>query len=384
MQRTVCIVLEPSRAQATALTDTAAQFTAVFNKVAAYGWGRREKNGVTLHHACYRPLKAQYPDLVSDLHIQARVKATEAVKSTLARLRRGRKVSCPQSSACPPRYNVHTFTVDWESRTVRLSTTAGRQTLRFHVPAYFERYMGAADVDTADLIHRDGRWRLHIVVTVPTPEVAANDTVIGVDFGLNQPVVTSHNRFLGRRRWRAIEARRFKLKRALQRKANKSAKRHLRRVRHKQARFRRDCDHVLSKQIVAATPPGGTIALENLKEVRTRAKRRRGKQNRRLHSWSFAQIKTFVTYKAESRGCTVAAVDPRHTSQRCSRCGYTARNNRRSRAWFRCRRCGFQLHADLNGARNIAAKYHASRSNAAWGGLSVNQPIVGRREFAHA
>lgn len=64
----------------------------------------------------------------------------------------------------------------------------------------------------------------------------------------------------------------------------------------------------------------------------------------------------------------VVAVDPRHTSQACSRCGHTARNNRRSQSDFWCRQCDVRLNADLNAARNIAAKYRAG------GGIS---PLVG-------
>jgi hypothetical protein len=89
---------------------------------------------VKLHHATYYPLKADFPDLVSELHVQARVKATEAVKSALALKRAGRKVRQPSSSSCPPRYNLHTYRVDWESRTLRLSLVGGRQTIRFHIP----------------------------------------------------------------------------------------------------------------------------------------------------------------------------------------------------------------------------------------------------------
>ena len=47
------------------------------------GWQQNEKNGIELHRALYYPLKADYPELVSDLHVQARVKATEAIKSAL-------------------------------------------------------------------------------------------------------------------------------------------------------------------------------------------------------------------------------------------------------------------------------------------------------------
>src|SRR5438034_4094271 len=84
MQRTIRLRLLPTVEQAGALTETARLFTLAFNAVIAHGWQHREKNGVTLHHATYRSLKAEYPSLVSDLHIQARVKATEAVKSALA------------------------------------------------------------------------------------------------------------------------------------------------------------------------------------------------------------------------------------------------------------------------------------------------------------
>jgi IS605 OrfB family transposase len=376
MQRTIRILLEPSPSQAAALAETSRQFTAVFNAVCTHGWHERLSNGVKLHHATYYPLKADYPDLVSDLHVQARVKATEAVKSALALYKTGRKVSQPHSDACPPHYNVHTYRVDWESRTVRLSLVGGRKTIRFHIPQYSAKYAGYP-ADTADLLFRDGRWWLHVIVSVPAPEVEPTDQVVGVDLGLSRPAVTSNNRFLGKRAWKAVEGRLFKLKRALQKKGSRSAKRHLKRVRHKQARWRRNADHILSKQIVRSVAPGGTIVLENLKDIRKRVKmRRKTETQRRMHSWSFAQLKGFIGYKAEERGCMVVAVDPRHTSQACSRCGYQARNNRRSRDLFVCRACSYSLHADLNGARNIAAKYRAGGGMSPVGGLCVNQPIV--------
>jgi putative transposase len=376
MQRTIRLKLTPSPAQAANLAETSRQFTAVFNAVCAVGWEQQITNGVQLHHATYYPLKANYPALVSDLLVQARVKATEAVKSALALQKAGRKVGLPVSDACPPRYNVHTYKVDWESQTVRMSMIGGRQTIRFGVPDYHAQYANCP-TDSADLLFRHGHWWLHVVVTVPAPDVEPTDQVVGVDLGIVRPAVTSNHRFLGKRAWKAIEGKLFHLKRALQKKGTKSAKRHLKRMCGKQVRFRRTNDHILSKRIVAAIEPGGTIVLENLTDIRKRAKiKRKTRTSRRVHSWSFAQLKSFVAYKAEGRGCTVVAVDPRHTSQMCSCCGHTARNNRRSRGQFVCRKCGFELHADLNAARNIAAKYHASVARRDAGGLPVNQPIV--------
>jgi putative transposase len=105
--------------------------------------------------------------------------------------------------------------VDWTSQTVRLSLVSAGQTLRFYLPAYTAGYAGFP-TDTADLMLRDGRWWLHVVVSLPDVEIA--------------PIVQAQAPVAAERhRW---------------------AKRHLKRVRHKHARFRRDCDHGLSKQIV--------------------------------------------------------------------------------------------------------------------------------------
>jgi len=383
MDRTVPLPLLAPPEDTAALRETIQQATTVFNAVCAYGFTHQIRNGVTLHHRLYRPLKTQCPALVSDLHIQARVKAAEALKSAFARRRRGLPVSCPHSTMCAPRYNHHTFRLDWGARTVRLSTTRGRRTIPFRLPKYAERY-ATRRVSTADLVYRDGHVSLHVVADMPAPEIVPSTDVLGVDMGEAQPAVTSRPRFLGKRLWKAIEGRYFRLRRALQRAGTKSATRHLRRMRHRQRRFRRECDHVLSKQIVTSVGSGAVIALERLTGIRTRARQRKGKQNRRFHGWSFAQLRRFIEYKAEDRGCTVAEVDPRHTSQRCSRCGHTARTNRRSRALFQCRACNFTLHADLNAARNIAAAYRAGPGRPRTSGLPVNQPDVAHRELVGA
>ena len=57
--------------------------------------------------------------------------------------------------------------------------------------------------------------------------------------------------------------------------------------------------------------------------------------------------------KAESAGRTVIKVNPRHTSQQCSRCGHVAAGNRVTQAEFRCQQCGHEAHADVNAALNI-------------------------------
>jgi len=412
MDRTVRIQLHPTPEQAIALQETLRQFTEAFNQVCAYGWQQHEKNGVRLHHATYRSTKEACPGLVSDLLIQARVKATEALKSAFTwkarheasypkkvakALKRGKTapelkpVKCPQSKSCPIRYNVHTYTLNWERSLVRLSTSAGKRSIPFVVPAYGAKYAGGT-VCTADLCYRKGTWWLHVVVQIPEPQVTPSDEVIGVDLGLNRPAVTSKRHFLGSRHWKEIDRRHFRLKRKLQSNGSKSANRHLKSLSRKQARFHRDCDHVLSKRIVQNALPGSTLVLENLKDIRDNAKMGRGKKNktvdtkRRLHGWTFAQLYDFLAYKAQEQGISVVKIDPRHTSQTCSRCGYQHRSNRRSQSLFLCRHCKYCLNADLNASYNIREKYRDSLASAGRsfaGGLpssSLSSPLFGVRD----
>jgi IS605 OrfB family transposase len=250
---------------------------------------------------------------------------------------------------------------------VKLSTGAGRIDVGFTLPDVFSRATEGS-VCTADLIHRDGRFWLHVVIDLPAPEVAPTDVSVGVDLGLSHPAVTSEGGFLGKKHWKEVESRIFRRKRQLQSKGSKSARRRLRILRGKQARFRRDCDHILSKQIVEGVGPGGRVILENLKDIRSRVRQRKGQQQRRLHAWSFAQLRHFVCYKSECVGVRVTFIDPRHTSQTCSRCGHQHRSNRRSQSLFKCRKCSFMLNADLNAARNVRDKYLAS----------LGKPLAGR------
>jgi IS605 OrfB family transposase len=260
------------------------------------------------------------------------------------------------------RYNVHTYSLNWEAQSIRVSTTQGKMSISFTVPHFSAQYIGCK-IATADLIYRKGKWWLHVVVAVPEPVVEKSPLVVGIDLGLNRPAVTSQRQFLGSSHWKEVDRRSFRIRRKLQSNGSKSAKRHLQKLSKRQARFHRDCDHVLSKRIIQTTPRSATIVFENLTNIRARSDIGKSKTHdtkSRLHGWSFAQLNDFTTYKAQERGIRVERVDPRHTSQMCSNCGYQHRANRRSQSFFKCRSCGYSLNADLNAAYNIRDKHIAS------------------------
>jgi IS605 OrfB family transposase len=200
------------------------------------------------------------------------------------------------------------------------------------------------------------------------PVIMPTEETVGVDLGIKNPATDSRNEFYGDKHWKNIEDRTFELRRRLQSKGTKSAKRRLKKLSGKQKRFRKDCDHVLSKRLVKSVEAGATLAFEELTNIRGRAKVRKA-QRRRLHGWSFAQFQAFVCYKAEAKGINAGFVDPRYTSQKCSLCGHIERGNRPTQSEFRCKKCDFECHADLNAALNIRADFLKRR-------VAVNPPIV--------
>jgi putative transposase len=350
MDRTIVAQLHPTSELYQVLKRTIEEHTACFNAVADFGFLSKCSNGVELHKATYYDLRHKYPDLPAQLVCAARVKATEAVKSALTwqkkheanypkRVAKAKKagkeppkfkpVRAPRSLICPIRYDARSYWVKWETMTASLATVAGRVQVDFTVPEYAREYSGY-QVCSADLCYRKSKFTLHIVVSLPEPNLPPTQEIIGVDLGLNRPAVLSNRHFLGERRWKEQERRIFRIRRKLQAKGTKSA----------------------NKKV-------------DLK--------------RRMHSWSFAQLSSFTEYKAAARGSIVTKVDPRQTSQTCSKCGYHHRSNRRSQSLFKCRQCGYCLNADLNASKNIREKYItslASVDTSSLVGTSVNVPIV--------
>lgn len=395
--RTIRIRLQPTAEQAARLQQTMQEYTACFNEVCQLADTEKISNGLDLHRLTYASHRAS-THLPSQLICAARVKATEAIKSVRTyrrkqvqtyqkRLKKAQKTGksikplrlakMPHSRLCAIRYDARSFRFDRNSRVVSLvhvqqpGQIRNRATIRASVPVHYEQYLTQEwSQESADLLYRKGSFWLHLVVSRTLPVTEPTGKAIGVDLGINRLAVTSHPRFFGSKRIKETNHRYFRLRRSLQAKGTKSAKRHLKKLSGRLKRFQGDANHVAAKQIVSSCQPGDTLVMENLTDIRERTTGRR-KQRRAMSNWSFSQLQAFVAYKAAYRGVNVEFVDARYSSQACSRCGHIDKRNRVSQSVFSCKRCGHQQNADLNAADNLA-----SRARCATGGLTVKQPIV--------
>jgi IS605 OrfB family transposase len=77
--------------------------------------------------------------------------------------------------------------------------------------------------------------------------------------------------------------------------------------------------------------------------------------NKSILDQGWGEFKRQLKYKLEWCNGIYVEVEPRYTSQKCSKCGNTNRANRTSQDKFCCQSCYYTEHADINAALNILA-----------------------------
>ena len=342
--------LLPTPAQAAALRATMERFNAACDWLAGQAFAAHTADKYALQRDHYRALRERF-GLSAQMAVRAVSKVAEVFKRD--------KTTCPRFrplGAVPFDQRIYSFKgLD----RVSILTLGGRELIPFVAGAYHAARLGG-DVarGQADLVLRRGKFYLYVTVDVPDGAPVDPEGWLGVDLGIRNLATDSDGERHSGAAVEAVRVRVHKLRGALQAAGTKSAKRHLRKLAGREARFRSHTNHVLSKRLVCkAQDTGRGLALEDLRGIRDRTRFRKP-QRAQIGSWAFFQLRAFLAYKCQRAGVALAIVDPRHTSQTCPECGCFDRGNRRSQAEFRCKSCGFAAHADHVGARNVARRAH--------------------------
>jgi len=312
-------------------------------------WQAQEFRRVPVHHLTYYEARARF-GLPSQLAVRAIGVVTDSYKAD-----KTRKHTFGQRSAVV--YDERLCKVG--STTVALRTLDGRQSIRWAGGGYQKTQLAAAlRIGECDLLYRADKDRWRLAVTIDLPDTPTTPTVdaIGVDQGIVNVAVTSDGDLYGGATVLGVRRRYVHMRQKLQKKGTKSARRLLKRRAKKERRFQQDVSHTITKRIANhARAMGRAVGCEDLKGIRSRVQVRRS-QRRTHSSWAFGQFTAYLAYKCQERGVPFALVDPRFTSQTCSRCGHCEKANRHSQSSFLCRQCGFAANADINGAENIRVK----------------------------
>ena len=356
MKLVVQIQLLPDRDASRSLLGTVERFNAACNWTAGEAFQRQVSNRIELQRLIYRDIRDRF-GLSAQMTCLCIRRVCEAYK---------------RDKSIQPNFRKHAA-MPFDQRTMRfqgidrvsLLTLQGRRLVPFIVGRYGEDRLNFPK-GQADLVRRkNGSWFLLVTVEVPDNTPVPATDFIGVDLGIAN-IATDSDPDTEPYSGENIERIRRKhnlQRRRLQRKGTKGAKKKLKRLARKEARFRRHGNHVISKTTVArAKGTGRGIALEDLGAIRDRLTARGTDARNRLSGWSFGQLYAFLAYKAQLAGVPIEVVDPAYTSQTCAACGHCRKSNRKSQSEFVCKACGHRAHADKNAARNIRARALAKRA----------------------
>jgi IS605 OrfB family transposase len=268
-------------------------------------------------------------------------------------------------------YNNRTYKIDNHIISIPLYTSKCqrfafpvKQTERFE---QLQRYIeNGCKLGKASLFYKRGKWYFAVSIKIADKETT-NSNVMGIDIGLRQLAVASvkmpQGKEINRQFYNGKQAGFIRKKyRSLRRKLGKSKKvKAIKTINDKEQRWMTDLNHKISRQLInlAVQEQVGIIIMENLDNIRNTAISL-NRADRNLHSWTFYQLQQFIEYKAELAGIKVEYINPKYTSQSCSKCGKVKKSNRKANL-YSCE-CGNHIHSDLNASRNIANKYLEQQS----------------------
>lgn len=271
---------------------------------------------------------------------------------------------------------------------VSLSTVNGRIECKFELPSGsptpYEQYVLSEDYEfRASTLQYDkatNEFYFHITTRkagsggeddVEVSEDTEHQTVLGIDLGVNSLAVSSTGRF-----WQGDDydhwCREFEKRRGeMQQRGTQAAHNALLRLGKREEAWRKQYIHTVANEIVseAVEHDCDVIVFEDLTDIRERLP-----QAKWHHVWAFRRLFEYVEYKAPECDVAVKQVPSNHTPQRCSRtdCGFTHESNRDGEQ-FCCLKCGYEVNADYNAAKNIGVRYarkqqHKLRSSPKSGG----------------
>lgn len=293
----------------------------------------------------------------------------KAFRAFFRRLKTTAKAGFPRFQA-KSRFDSAEFRVG-DGLTIRKNNRLGLVGIPGQIKVKWHRTLPAeAKVGAAVISRSCGKWYVCFQIELPDVEIAQrNSPAIGIDVGLSSLIATSDGETVNAPRWtRKAAKKQRRLQRALARcrrnsKRRLKVKRNLARHSASTANRRRDFLHKLSRSLVDRYT---IIAIEDLNVERLA----RSMLAKSVHDAAWGQLRQFLTYKAESAGSEVIAVDPRGTSQVCSECGCSVPKTLAER-WHDCPECGYSANRDVNAARNVLLRASLLRPGTGLGAPSV-------------
>ena len=359
MKLTLQTQLLPDATDAARLKATVERFNEAADWLAGFAFERKVNNKLVLQKLAYRELRKCF-GISSQMAVRCIAQVCEAYKGDKTIRPRFRK-----HAAVP--YDKRLMSFKGPDR-VSLLTLEGRVIVPVVMGAYQRERFTPAHGQCDLVLRGDGKWFLLVTVDLPEGTTTPMTDFLGVDLRIANIATDSDGK---RHSGDDVERTRQHYAnhcRGLDRAAGavrrrgkrpKSIRKARRRAACKEARFRKDRNHIISKKLVAkAKDTGRRIGLEDLQGIRDRTTvaSRNGPGTAVGRSSSCGpSSSTRPNWWASRWSWWIPGTPVAHVPS----AGITRRPTARANRNFECRVCGHCSHADLVGARNISSRARA-------------------------
>ena len=309
----------------------------------------------SVHNAVYTTIRNSYPRLTSNAVITIYRDVMGSIRSIRSNGHENAKI--PEKVQLNHRLNRYLYShLTAEGIMLTTNTKRIRSPITFktypHLQEMFKKYVPGDPT----IFMRNGKFYMSIPFKVPETPLA-NDTCVGVDLGERRFAVTSHGVMFNDRKYNARKRRLRYLKRCLQKKGTKSARKHKRNLSVKERNQSTDMCRRMANSIIQSTN-ASILVLEDLSDIKQNTSKtkegfKKKNHNRRIGQVPFYKFKQILSYKALLAGKRVETVSPIMTSQTDCLTGKKD-GTRKNRRFYR--KNGTVLDADWNAAVNIAQK----------------------------
>jgi IS605 OrfB family transposase len=350
----------------------------VFNEASKihYGDGSKRKNSIVeLHAGFYSKFRLAHPEIPSQIVIRGEQACLSAYRSIKSNKHEIHKAIEKKNLSIRLDKRIYTYKED----KIKLTSLDKRVTVDFKRYPKIEEMLKSYEFCDPLLFERDGKIWIALTFKVPAKPESIEKLAVGIDLGVNRVVATSEGKIFQDKKFNKTKRKLRFLKRRLRSKGTKSARRHLKKIRHKEANRNNNQSHLLANTIISSTSANVLVLedLTGLKNPKSKKKKMSKSNNNKIGQVPFARLREILTYKAPIYGKTVLLIDPKFTSQIDSRTGL--KDGLRKGSRYYCSD-GVILDADLNASINITKRsklpVSLGRNIETYGQAVVTQPIV--------
>ena len=344
----------------------------IFNFASKQQFTETRLSLMIIHSKVYYNIKKIYQNIPAQVIIKAEQECLSAYRSAKSNNIRLKKPIEKKKLSIQLDNHLYSHLKKNEKYSIRIKTINKRKTFKFKLYPRLIELLDKYQYRDPLIYENNGKLFISFKFENKPKDKLKSKLALGVDVGIRRSAATSDGKIIIDKKFNKEKRSVIYLKRNLQSKGTKSARKHLNKLRHKEKNKNKNQTHLIANEILKTD--ADTIVLENLKGIKRKKTKYHNKRS--IGQVPMFELRRVITYKAENQGKTVLLVCPSYTSQRDSVTGKVEGERRGCRFYSKN---GLIYDADINAAINIAklSKLPISQTNnLTYGQALVNVPNV--------